>query len=155
MGVIGGFIGRLGLVRLGGASTKELDMESNYFQPTQNHSSNHPVSINWYFPIAGRNNADASNSTLITNQRALVAGTVLESCFECFINTKTLDMHANLRVNSVNNLIYAVPPATTGTFLNTDMNVPFDKLDVLNYQNTSIGGSGNTDCKFTSIIYWD
>jgi hypothetical protein len=151
LSILGGLISRVGLVALGGSSSMELDAETTYTQPTGNHSSNHPVSTGWYSSIYGRDVPASSDS--LTKHLCLVAGNLTGMGVDVSVNSRSEDHSMYFRVNSTNNLFITIPSSTTGSVIDPDLDLDFEKYDNIGYWQTGTG-TGNLDHKFTSIIKW-
>lgn len=152
MGVLGGFIHKVGLVRLGGASALEIDAETTYTQATGNHSSNHPVSRGWYTAVYGREQPVASSS--LTSHLCLVSGTLTDFGIDVFTNTTDQERLYYFKINGAGDSLIDFPLGTTGNIIINDVGLAFAKYDSIVYHNSGAGG-GNMDHKFTCIIKWD
>jgi hypothetical protein len=155
LGVLGGFIHKVGLVVTGGSSDKEIDATTTIFNPMGNHSTEKPLSLNYYIPIEYRA-VGASDTNATSRQYAEVAGTLQDMAVYVSTNDTDGTRLFNFRVNGVNNLANTISAGTTGSFIELDLNIPFAKGDRLNYRYVNgTATTGNITPQITSVIVWD
>ena len=152
MTVLGGFIHKSGLISIG-SSSLIIDADVEYYQPTNTHSSNHPVSSGWYHSLYGKNNADASETISTVKLRAPVGGTCKGMGVDSTLNTSVAEHFVSFRVSGSQNVALTIPALTTGNVLNTDLDFPFEEGDFINLRNH--GASGNLNFKITTNIVWN
>lgn len=156
MTVLGGFIHKVGLVKLGsggGVSELEVDADVEYYQPTSTHSSEHPVSTGWYHSIYGRDGSRGTETISTVKLRAMVGGTVVGMAVDNSINTSSAEHFVYFRKNGGQTETLSIVALTTGVTINDALEIEFVEGDFINLRNW--GTSGNLDFKMTTNIIWN